>query len=214
MRISATQLESFRLYMEPEQDWMSEDDILATIRGQFVPNHKVNLGLAYGRVLERPDCYRRNGGYALDVNGEWFEFGDDVIEPAIALIDYETSVFEAKVVKSYGPHDVASKADCLRGAELHEFKTTLSSFDFDKYADSYQWRYMVDAFQPVRVTYHVFLLNEGSNGVIELRGIESFHLYPYAELHRDCSDMVRAFADFAGSKGLTALLDARQAAAC
>lgn len=214
MRISATQLESFRLFVEPDQQWMSDDDILSTLRGEFVPNHKVNLGLAFGRVLESPDRYRVSGGYALEVNGEQFEFGQDVMADGLALIDYEAGVFEAKAVKAYGPHDVASKADYIRGAELHEFKTTLSAFDFDKYADSYQWRYIVDAFQPVSVTYHVFLLSEGSNGVIGLRGIETFSLYPYAELHRDCSDMVMAFADFADCLGIKAILDARQAAAC
>jgi hypothetical protein len=211
--ISATQLESYRLYMQPNQEWMSEDDILATIRGEFVPNHKVNLGTAYGRVLESPERYAVAGGYRVNVNGEAFEFGADVVAPALALIDHAAGVFEAKAVKSYGRHEVASRADYLLGGELHEFKTTLSTFDFDKYAQSVQWRYMVDAFQPVRVTYHVFCLSEGANGVIELRSIETFSLYPYPELHADCARLVTAFAEFVTVKGLAHVLDARQASA-
>jgi hypothetical protein len=213
MRISATQLESFRLFNQADQEWMTEDDLAASIRGEFVPNHKVNLGLAFGRVMESPARYAADGGYRLDVNGESFDFGADVMAPALALVDYEHAVFEAKAVKSYGPHDVASKADYLHGANLHEFKTTLSTFDFDKYAQSCQWRFMVDAFQPVRVTYHVFCLSEGTNGVIDLRSIESFNLYPYAGLQADCARLVRQFADYVTAKGLADVLNQRQAAA-
>lgn len=211
MRISATQLDAFRLFMEPEQEWMTEDALHATIRGDFVSNHKIALGQAFGRVLESPEFYAVDGGYRITANDEAFEFGADVMAPALNLIDHVHGVFEAKAVKSYGRHDVASKADYLRGAELHEFKTTLSTFDFDKYAQSVQWRYMVDAFQPVRVTYHIFCLNEGSNGVIELRGIESFSLYPYAELHDDCARLVSQFAEYVTVKGMAGVLNQRQA---
>jgi hypothetical protein len=215
MRISATQLESYRLFFEPSQEWMAEDDLLATLRGQFVPNHKVNLGTAFGLVLEHPELYvvGNGAGFRVPGGGEWFEFGADVMAEPLALIDRDRGVFEAKAVKPYGPHDVASKADFLVGAELHEFKTTLSSFDFDKYAQSVQWRYMADAMQPARVVYHVFLLSEGANGVIGLRGIETFALYPYAALHHDCERLVQEFAEYVTAKGLAPILNARQAAA-
>jgi hypothetical protein len=212
MRISATQLESYRLFMEPEQEWMTEDDLLATIRGEFRTNHKITLGAAFGRVLEDPDAYRAPGGFRVDLWGETFEFGADVMAPCLELID-RRGVFEAKAVKAYGQHDVASKADHLLGAHLSEFKTTLSSFDFDKYANSVQWRFMADAFQPRKITYRVFCLSEATNGVIELRGIESFDLYPYAELHEDCRALVDEFAQFVTLKGLDGVLESRQAAA-
>lgn len=209
MRISATQLESFRLFMQPDQEWMSEDDLAATLRGEFVPNHKVSLGSAFGLVLEDPDRYRVADGYYVRVNGEGFAFGDDVMAEPLALVD-RRGVFEAKAVKSYGPHDVASKADHLLGGALSEFKTTLSTFDFDKYAESCQWRYMVDAFQPKTVTYRVFCLSEGSNGVIGLRSIESFNLYPYPGLHDDCARLVRQFTGYVTAKGLDGVLAQRQ----
>lgn len=212
MRISATQLESFRLFKAPDQEWMSEAEMHATIRGQFTPNHKVNLGSAFGLVLEDPDRFLVPGGFRCEVNREVFEFGADVMEPCLALID-RRGVFEAKAVKSYGPHDVATKADHVLGAHLSEFKTTLSTFDFDKYANSVQWRYMVDAFQPRLVTYRVFCLSEATNGVIELRSIESFNLYPYPALHADCAALVREFTEYVTAAGLADVLNARQAVA-
>jgi hypothetical protein len=72
---------------------------------------------------------------------------------------------------------------------------------------------MADAFQPTAITYRVFCLSEATNGVIELRGIESFNLYPYPGLHADCQRLVRQFADYVEAKGLAGVLNARQAAA-
>jgi len=215
MRISCTTLESFRLFMEPEQEWMSEDDLLATVRGEFVGNHKVWLGQAFGAVIEHPSVYRVPGGFRVDaLRGcpESFAFGDDVMEPVFGLIA-DGAVFEAKGVKRYGRHDVVAKADQMVGAHLIETKTTLGSFDFDKYANSCQWRFMADIFEPSKVTYHVFCLDESDAGVISLKGIETFDLYPYADVHNDCLNLVRAFETYVTAKGLVSLLDARQHAA-
>lgn len=217
MRISATTLESFRLFMQPDQDWMTEADLIATIEGTFTPTPQILLGQAFGRVLESPDRYRVRGGYTVSIGrGEdacVFTFDDATMAEPLALID-RAGVFEAKAVKTYdGTLDVVSKADHLVGARLSEFKTTTSTFDFEKYAHSCQWRFMVDAFQPAVVTYHVFRLDDHGNGVAELRDIESFNLYPYAALHQDCCDLVRAFADYVTAQGLAGLLRARQEAA-
>ncbi len=217
MRISTTTLESFRLFMQPDQEWMAEDDLLATIRGEFVGNHKVWIGQAFGAVLEHPDPYRVSGGYRVEgVRGcaEVFAFGDDVMAPALALVDRERAVFEAKAAARYGSHDVIAKADQMVGADIIETKTTLSTFDFDKYAASYQWRFMADIFDVPKITYRVFCLFESEQDhVIELRGVESFDLYRYAGLHDDCAALVREFADYCATRGLTELLDARQVAA-
>jgi hypothetical protein len=206
VRISATTLESFRLFMEPDQEWMSEDDLIATIRGAFTPTPAINLGLAFGKVLEDPDKYQVPGGYRYHD----YAFSEDTIAPALAVID-RRGVFEAKGHKAYGDCDVVAKADHLFGAHLSEFKTTCGTFSFDKYAASCQWRFMVDIFEPSLVTYHVFILDDHDNGVAELRSVETFNLFPYAELHQDCCDLVAAFKDFATAKGLDGLLRQRQA---
>jgi hypothetical protein len=214
MRISTTTLESFRLFMDPEQEWMSEADLIDSIRGVWAPNHKVLLGLAFGSVLEAPERYRIPGGYRITPRGsaETFELGDDVMGPALALIDRPRTVFEAKGIGRYGRHDVVAKADQFVGAHLIETKTTCSSFDFDKYAASCQWRFYLDVFDGARsVTYHVFCLSETEgNDVVSLKSVETFTLYPYHELHEDCAALVRDFEDYVRVKGLTDVLDKRQ----
>jgi hypothetical protein len=205
MRISTTTLESYRLFMQPDQDWMTEEDLRESILGVWKPNHKAELGTAFGQVLEDPDKFLVPGGFRSGL----FEFGRDVVEPCLELID-RRGVFEAKATKRYGDCDVVAKADHLYGAHLSEFKTTLSTFDFQKYAESCQWRFMVDIFEPKLVTYHVFCLAEATNGVISLRSIESFNLFPYAGLHAECCAMVEEFRAYVIARGLDAHLRQRQ----
>lgn len=206
MRISTTTLESFRLWLDPEQEWMSESDLIDSILGKFTPNHKVMIGKAFGTILETPDPYKVQGGYIC----EHISLGDDVMGPALALIDRPRTVFEAKAIGRYGEHDVVAKADQMVGSDLIETKATLSTFDFDKYATGCQWKFMADIFQPSRVTYHVFCLYEDAAGVIELKSVETFRLYPYAALRGDCEALVKAFTSYVDAKGLRAHLDARQ----
>lgn len=205
MRISTTTIESFRLWSDPEQEWMSEEELINSICGVWKPNHKVELGTAFGSVLEDPDRFLVPGGFRC--NG--FEFARDVMEPCLALID-RRGVFEAKAVKRYGDVDVVSKADHLLGARLSEFKTTLSSFNADKYLESCQWRFMADAFEPRSITYHVFCLSEATNGVIDLKSIETLPLYPYPALHEDCCDLLGRFCSYVRARGLDSVLKARQ----
>lgn len=205
MRISTTTLESFRLFMQPDQEWMTEDALIDTIKGVFVPTAAVTIGQAFGKVLETPERFQVRGGYVC----MGYSFDDATMAEPLTLMDRQ-GVFEAKAVKRYGACDVVAKADQLVGARLIEHKTTCGTFDFDKYAASCQWRFMVDLFEPLDVTYHVFLLDDHENGVVSLRGIESFHLYPYPELHEDCCELVRNFTEYVVAKGLDGILRDRQ----
>jgi hypothetical protein len=216
MRISTTTIESYRLFMQADQEWMQESELLDTIAGKFTGNHKVWLGSAFGTLLENPDPYRVAGGYRIKPRGsvDVFEFGDEVMGPVFALIPRDVTVFEAKAVKRYGAHDVVAKADQLTGTSLIETKATLGQFDFDRYAASCQWRFMADIFQPASVTYHVVCLDEDdANHAIRLRGIHTFSLYPYVGLEDDCRSLVNEFADYVTAHGLAGVLDRRQAEA-
>lgn len=213
MRISATTLESFRLFMDPSVEWMTADELLKTIRGEFAGNHKTWLGDAFGAVLEHPERYRVSGGYRVQPrrSPDVFELGDDVMGPALALIDRPVTVFEAKAIGRYGRHEVVAKADQMVGIDLIETKTTQSGFDFHKYADGCQWKFMADIFHPGRITYHVFCLDEDeSNGVIRLKSIETFRLYPYVGMSDYLRGLVQEFEAFAEQAGVVDLLDQRQ----
>lgn len=206
MRISTTTLESFRLYLE--QDWMTEASLIDTIAGKFVPTPAVLLGKAFGQVLETPEVFRVARGYRCG----GYSFSDETMAEPFALID-RRGVFEAKAQKRYGACDVVAVADHLLGAHLSEFKTTTGQFDFDKYAESCQWRFMADIFEPSTITYRVFILDDHGNGVVEVKDIHSFNLYQYIGLHRECVSLLGQFIDFVVAKGLDGYLRERQQAA-
>jgi hypothetical protein len=209
LRISATALESFRLWSDPEQEWMSEADLIAGLRGKFEPTPAIELGKAFGLVLEDPDRYLVPGGFSC--RGQFF--AREVMDPALAVIDRRTA-FEVQSTKRYGDGvEVVSRADGLLGAQLLEFKTTLGGFVANKYIDSCQWQFMADIFQPSRVTYHVFCLKEPKRtGEIELDAIETINLYPYPALSLDCAAMVARFVHYARVRDLLPLFEGKAAA--
>lgn len=212
MRISCTLLDSFRLYLD--EDWMSEADLIASITRTRQATRAMVLGTCFGQVLADPEPYRARGGYRVTSTetGDVFEFGDDVMGPALDAVG-PRGVFEAKATTEYGRHTVVAKADHLVGADLHEFKTTTSSFDIGKYLEAYQWRFMHEIFRPAQITYTVFCLFESAqNGVIELRDIERFTVHPYPDLHRDCATLVRRFADYIALRGFGTHLQPRDLA--
>ena len=208
MRISCTTLETFRLWLEPDNDWMTEEELVATITGEFRSTPQIELGIAFERVLEDPEKYRVRGGYRA--NG--YSFDDDTMAQPLALID-RRGVFQVKSTRQYGDCTVVAKADQIVGAQIGEWKTTTSTFAFEKYAQSYQWRFELDIFGAALATYHVFELEDHENGVARVRGIHTFNLFPYAELHQDCCNLLHQFESYVTAKGLDALLRERQRAA-
>ncbi len=218
MRIGVTTFESFRLFMQPEQTWMAEDDLLASIKGETIPNRKMLLGTAFGKCLEDPTRYLANDDtYSVPVRTKAgpivYVFSYEMVQEALKVFD-RRGVFEAAATKDYGNGiTVATRADQLIGTAIKENKSILSQFSFDKYAHSYQWRFMLDMFEgSTSCTYHIFCLREDSkDGTYSLKSIETFTLYPYPELHQDCLTMVRNFFNYVQTKdGLEAFLDEKQ----
>lgn len=198
MRISTTTLESFRLWRRGR---VPEAELVATIKGEFVPTPRVRLGRAYGRILEAPDLHRVPDGYACD----GYRFEADVVDPALATID-RRGLFEVKATREYGAHTVVAKADYALGGDLEEFKTRLGSYRPEKYAESCQWRFELNLFGALSITYKVFRLSQDP---IALEAIEVLPLYPYPTLHADCGALVEAFVAYVERRGLAFYLQPR-----
>lgn len=222
LRISTTTLESYRLWSDPEQEWMPEEELLDTIKGVFKPNAKMLLGQAFGRAIEKADKYRRQDSqgdyYAVPVKDPvsgWKEyiFPGKVVNPCLEKFD-RRGVFECKSTRIYGGVTVVAKADQILGNVIIENKTKLSTFDFQRYQDSYQWRFMLDIFQAASVHYNVFCLDSDGTGdehdEIKLKGIEEFNLYPYPSLHDDCCELLTKFLGYVSARQLEPYLIEKQ----
>lgn len=205
MRISATLLESFRLMKET--DYVSVAELEASIRGVYVPRPEAKLGDALHRILREPFLYEVMGPKPEDHRFICNEvsFPADVVVECLELI-LPGGMFEVKATKVYriAGRDVTvvAKADQLLGARVVENKTKWSGFDIDRYADSYQWRFMAEVFEPSVITYNVFCLTQGADGSIWLRSKERFDLYPYMDLGMDCESLLREFVAFVEKRGL------------
>jgi hypothetical protein len=194
-------LESYRLFIE--EDWMPEADLLATIRGEYSWTPEMRIGTAYHSILKRPQralsgCYEADG----------FRFEDAAIENMLGRI--EPGLFEVKTTKEvmvpgYGFVTLVTKCDHIRGSAISEFKTTLDSFDSEKYLASYQWRVMSLLFDASLVTYHVALLKEDGDRFI-LRSLESLNVFPYPQLEADVRELLKEFCSYVKRRGLTEYL--------
>lgn len=204
MRVSCTTIENFRLFMA-DYEWMTEDALIASIKGEVTDTPAMRLGRAFESVLMAPDTYRVPHGYQCD----GYSFDDATMREPLTLID-PLGVFQVKAARPYGSIDVVVKADQLVGCTVQEWKTTCSSFDIEKYLLSCQPLFYLDVFEAARLTFHVFCLDDHANGVVDLRGIESFHVYPYPGLHADCAQLVDQFSAYVHAKGLDGLLRERQ----
>lgn len=204
MRVSTTVLESFRLFIEA--DWMPEQDLLATIRGEFSPTPEILLGLAYHSVIEHPEKYRTEGGDAYVCRE--FSFPAGIIQPMLELVDRRGS-FEVKATKWMDDCLVVVKADHVFGTDISELKTTLKAFDAEKYMASVQWKLEALLLGASRVTYRVACLLDGKDG-IELRAIENLAVYPYPEMENDCRALLRRFVDYCKVRKLDEFLRDKQ----
>jgi len=201
MRISATLLESFRLMMTT--DWYPEADLIAHIRGEYVERPEMKLGRSYHALLERP---QRSLSGLYEHDGLIFE--DAAIETMLERI--APGLFEVKTTKELlvpgaGIVTLVAKCDHISGAHISEFKTTLDSFDAEKYLASAQWKVMSLLFEAQRISYHVALLkDEGER--IALRSIESLNVFNYPDLEREVRELLKEFCSYVKRRGLTEYL--------
>lgn len=192
-----------------------EAELIAKIKGEFCWTPAMVVGTAYHSVLEHPQKLL-TGRY--ESNGVMFEAA--AVDPMLDRID-RRGVFEVKTTKSIGVTRIAgagldhivlvTKADHLAGAHLSEFKTTLSSFDPEKYLASYQWRVMSLLFEPQWITYHVACLKEedpldDGAQVFGLRSLESMNVFPYPHLESDVRHMAGELVQYVKAKGLESYL--------
>ena len=228
IRISATLLESFRLFLVSEPDLGEariEAELIASIKGEQVSNRKMQLGHAFHYLVEHPQMtlhglYEHSG----------FRFAPECIESVLERISMG-GVFESKAEKCIGETRegdglvLVAKADHVYGLHLSEFKApsdgvnangdkTYASFDAEKYVNSYQWRVMAMLYEPQLITYHVACLKDADE-CYQLKSFDSMNLYPYAGLESDVKALVREFMRYVRCKGLDGYLrkDDRKAVA-
>lgn len=191
MRVSVTELDSFRRYLADEEADLEQ--LLRQLRKQEPPSEPMLAGIALHKALELSQPCEV---LALEQDGFRFEF-DSNIELALTEIR-EIKAEKVYLVDGY-PVTVVGKIDHMHGRRVDDHKST-GRFDAERFLESYQWRYYLDIFGADTFQWNVFEMAEQTEP--RLYKVFAFHQlrqYRYGSMHDDCLRLVRAFLDFARS---------------
>jgi len=214
MRVTATLLDSFRLFHEA--DFITVEELDARIRRDpIAPTPAMRLGTAFHAIAEGTAAML---GDPLSPEGAAYEFDGfrfDARSADEALREYRDGVPEVRgereIETDFGLVRLVGKADYLKGISAREIKTRDKDFDPLSYAESYQWRVYCRVFRVPVVYYDLCRLefDEGS-GLWFVRAHDELPLYTYPELGKDVERMTRAFLRHAAARGLLGYLDLDQ----
>lgn len=190
--VRATLLESWRLYFDPDLDFITTDEIDARLRGDAtVANDAMSLGTAFHEAVA--------GTYVGAVL-----FDPASVEKARrGLGGVPSEVYGSRVLDVHGtPVRLTGHADWLLGLDLLDLKTSAKPIPPDRHADSMQWRAYCVIFGAERVTYRHVQLDEDEDGVIYAKSVDDVVMYPYPALERDVIACLRGLLDYARTRGL------------
>lgn len=188
MKVSVTTLDTFRKYLTT--DYVSFDDLMASILGTVQENRAMQIGIALHNALESA-AYMDT--YCLMNNGFTFLFGD--------IDDYivQSTAREIKTTCEIEGITVVGKADTIHGTTIIDHKTT-SRFDIDRYFDSVQWRLYLQLFNCNKFVYQVFEIepsdDEEKYDVIRIKDVHRFSFYRYPSMEKENRALVKTFKEF------------------
>jgi hypothetical protein len=151
LRISVTQVQSYLTYLSGRISL-----------GQFVDSY----------LYRNPRTIKMIAGtnFHCEIQGLLYEkderiiFDSADIEEAKQKVDSNSDIFEYKIRKQFdtpsGKVMLTGVADQVVGNMVCEFKTTYSSFSYDSYADSIQWKAYCNLFDVELIKYQVWQLSE------------------------------------------------------
>lgn len=211
LRIPATRLESFRLYKTT--DWMTEEKLLAEIKGAEAQTPEMARGSAFDKVLAKPGEYRMGSFYVCD----GFRFVGQSIDDAIEYIEPK-AFWQYKSVREYEVNgtvvELVCKADALYGLKAWEIKTTEQSITAEKsnrYLQSLQWKAYVEVFGLWAFEYLIFQLTDDA-GLWSVRETLPIMLYPYDGLSAEVFDALTEFVQYIELRNLQPYFQQKQKA--
>ena len=207
-RVSTTTLDSYQAYLD---EYITKEQLIERLTEPFSPSVEMETGTAFHELMQADDVDKF---YCVETdtyicNG--FHFKSEIIRECRrqCLKDYtpEMRTHELKVKKlidtAHGVIELVAKVDTLVGDEAHEVKTNWSSFSFDKYAGSWQWRSYSYIFGVERVQYQVFELRADKDGVVStLRDSHVFNCSPEPDNEAQIKSLLCEFAYFIKNNNL------------
>lgn len=188
LKLSATQLETYRRYLS---DKVSLRQLIEWWTTKQEPSLKMVSGSIFHAKLQGMQ-HAEDSRINFDEN--------DIIE-ARQKLDLSSEIFEYKlrvpIQTKHGKIMFTGVADQIVGNIVHEYKTTYSSFNYDQYAESMQWRAYCHIFGVEKIKYHVWTLSEpkGDGEIIKVKDYNSMTMYSNSSTQFEFLSMVEKAVD-------------------
>ena len=200
LRISATTLESYRLYLTTE--WMTHEKLILQIKEEEPISPAMTLGTAFDKIMERPAKYllpSETGEEFYVCDG--YKFDADSMDNALDYTE-RRAIVQYKAVREYEINgtcvELVCKADALYGVVAWDYKARTKPLDADKamdYMKSLQWKAYTEVFGLQKFVYLVSHISE-SNGVCFVEETVPIVLYPYDGLASELFNYLAYFVQF------------------
>jgi hypothetical protein len=216
--VRATTLESFRLYFDPDCDFITVDEMEARLLGlDTKPDAealaRMERGSAFHAAVERYEPGYEPSDREVVREGE-YAFAAATIRDARAGLNGAAEVAGSTVLDVGGVSVLLTgHADWLLGLQGWDIKTSGKPIPADRHAGSMQWRAYCLLFGLQRFTYRHAYLADDRQGVVYARSIEDVTVYPYPRMRHDVVACLRDLLAFAELRGCLDAMEDQEAGA-
>lgn len=197
MRVSATTLESFRLFQT--SDWFTYEKLVEDWTGEREFDPIMVRGSSFHEIIENWKDYKNTDDLIENKGWQWHK---NQLQP-IAENEQLTGVAEVKGTMDITlPNGeiitVVGVVDRLDSYEATEYKTT-ENFNTDKYQSSVQWRIYCLIFGLKKVTYKVACVDK--NNPVNILAFEQVEFNAYEGMQQEIEVLLNDFVNFCKEYG-------------
>lgn len=190
IRISATQLESYRRWMINDESTIG--DMINYLLRRTPPTEAMLAGSAFHKVLENA---KYNDELTL-VEQDGFKFDLSALDCEISLPESKEFKLEKQTIINGEQVTFVGVVDAIQVNEIFDHKLT-SRPDAENYIDSMQWRCYLDWFDCDKFTYNLFQSCKPDNqDIYQIKSFLPISFYRYDSMRRDIRDIASSFIEF------------------
>ncbi|HKY51652.1 MAG TPA: hypothetical protein VJP45_10380 [Candidatus Limnocylindria bacterium] len=198
--VRASTLDSFGLYMDPDVNFISTEEMDARIARGAADGGSTSEAAALGTAFHEAVAGTYVGAILFDPA--------TITKARRGLGGVPSEVYGSTIVDVDGtPVRLTGHADYLLGLKLLDFKTSRKPIPPDRHADSLQWRAYCVIFGAECVTYRHVQLDDDDDGVVYAKSIDDVVMYPYPKLRDDVVQALRALLEYARTRGILESMD-------
>ena len=214
LRVSATQLESWRLFMT--EPWFTEQRMIETLTGKLEDNETMKRGRAlhYGLELAAKQVHQNQPDLVSVKNDQMTVRHEDRIWVFTVAPTTEVTVYaggdwqhELKGKLEIEPGLLLTgRADALSFLEstVVDYKTSTRPHDSQRHSNSMQWRTYLTIFGLDNFRYDQYQIRADRNdqNLITIRDAATLDLHRYDGMEQDVFAAAREIAEFRHSRGI------------